>query len=152
MGSSERRFEGKVTLVTGGASGIGRATCIRLAEDGAQVFATDVNSAGLAETEAVVKDAGGAIQAGSFDVALRASCFESVQAAVDAAVIAGARSMQEGFSNSQIEYQIKSYINSMISTEESSLSCDEPEIDFPEDVVRAKKDILPAIRNDFPDF
>ena len=84
MGSSERRFEGKVTLVTGGASGIGRATCIRLAEEGAQVFATEDNSAGLAETEAVVKDAGGAIQAGIFDVALRASCFESVQAAVDA--------------------------------------------------------------------
>ncbi|MEM7493277.1 MAG: pilus assembly protein TadG-related protein [Pseudomonadota bacterium] len=64
-----------------------------------------------------------------------------VQAAVDAAVIAGARSMQEGFSNSQIEYQIKSYINSMISTEESSLSCDEPEIDFPEDTQDITVDI-----------
>lgn len=37
------RLEGKVALVTGGASGIGAATCRRLAAEGARVAVTDVN-------------------------------------------------------------------------------------------------------------
>ncbi|MGH6631632.1 MAG: SDR family NAD(P)-dependent oxidoreductase, partial [Burkholderiales bacterium] len=39
------RLEGKNALVTGGASGIGRATCIRFAEEGANIFAADRNMA-----------------------------------------------------------------------------------------------------------
>ncbi|HEY5012940.1 MAG TPA: SDR family NAD(P)-dependent oxidoreductase, partial [Acidimicrobiia bacterium] len=38
-GTSE--LAGKVALVTGGGSGIGRATCVRLAADGARVFVVD---------------------------------------------------------------------------------------------------------------
>jgi NAD(P)-dependent dehydrogenase (short-subunit alcohol dehydrogenase family) len=44
-----RRFEGKVALVTGAASGIGRATVDRLVEEGARVVAADVDAAALAE-------------------------------------------------------------------------------------------------------
>ncbi len=44
------RFEGKVAVVTGAASGVGRATTHRLASEGASVFGVDMNEAGLAET------------------------------------------------------------------------------------------------------
>ena len=78
------RFENKVALITGAASGIGRAVCVRLASEGARVFAMDIDLDGLAGTDTLVKDAGGSIQVGGFDVTERAQCFAAVQAAVDA--------------------------------------------------------------------
>jgi NAD(P)-dependent dehydrogenase (short-subunit alcohol dehydrogenase family) len=42
-------LDGRRALVTGGASGIGRATCIRMAEEGARVAVVDVNGAGADE-------------------------------------------------------------------------------------------------------
>lgn len=48
------RLEGRVALVTGGASGIGAATCRRLAGEGARVAVTDVNAEGAGEVAAEV--------------------------------------------------------------------------------------------------
>jgi meso-butanediol dehydrogenase/(S,S)-butanediol dehydrogenase/diacetyl reductase len=78
------RFNGKVALVTGAASGIGRSVCERLAGEGAEIFGVDINGDGLAETESILKAAGGTIQTGTFDITERSNCFEAVGAAVAA--------------------------------------------------------------------
>ena len=45
------RVEGKVALITGAGSGLGRASAIHLAEEGAYVIATDLNQISAAATE-----------------------------------------------------------------------------------------------------
>jgi NAD(P)-dependent dehydrogenase (short-subunit alcohol dehydrogenase family) len=52
------RLENKNALITGGASGIGRATAIRFAEEGANVFVADRHLAAAEETAASVKKLG----------------------------------------------------------------------------------------------
>lgn len=50
--ATPRRVEGKVALVVGAASGIGRAAAIMLAKNGATVWCSDINAEGAAETAA----------------------------------------------------------------------------------------------------
>jgi NAD(P)-dependent dehydrogenase (short-subunit alcohol dehydrogenase family) len=78
------RFDGKVALLTGAGSGIGRASAIRLAAEGAQVFLHDVDPDGLAATAATITDAGGTARTRVGDVTTRDECVATVAAAVDA--------------------------------------------------------------------
>lgn len=66
-----QRFAGKVAVVTGAGSGIGRALAIELARSGAKVAASDVDIEGLAQTEQQVKALGGAIKSDRLDVTER---------------------------------------------------------------------------------
>ncbi|WP_092802538.1 mycofactocin-coupled SDR family oxidoreductase [Rhodococcus globerulus] len=63
-----RRLEGARVLVTGAAGGMGRAHCIRLAEEGASVIALDMAASGLDETASAVRDLGGAAVTGIADI------------------------------------------------------------------------------------
>jgi dihydroanticapsin dehydrogenase len=53
------RLINKVVVVTGAGSGIGRATALRLAEEGARVVVVDRNPAGGEATQSLVRGAGG---------------------------------------------------------------------------------------------
>ncbi|MGH0030265.1 MAG: SDR family NAD(P)-dependent oxidoreductase [Myxococcota bacterium] len=78
------RYEGKVALVTGAASGIGRETALRLAAEGAKVYGADIDEAGSKETAERVRAAGGEMQTGRHDLTSRDDCFAAVAAAVAA--------------------------------------------------------------------
>jgi NAD(P)-dependent dehydrogenase (short-subunit alcohol dehydrogenase family) len=82
--STDRRFEGKVALITGAASGIGRAVALRLASEGGRVLGHDLNGDGLAETAALVADEGGTMQTRAGDISDPAECRAVVAACVDA--------------------------------------------------------------------
>src|SRR5207302_1531530 len=61
-------FKNKVVIVTGAASGIGRAIALRFAREGAQVVINDVNAAATAATVQTISDNGGSAIAVVADV------------------------------------------------------------------------------------
>ncbi len=72
-----RSLSGRVAVVTGAGSGIGRAIAKRLAEDTAKIAIWDINFAGAEETAQMIRDAGGTA------IAINADC--SDKAAIQAA-------------------------------------------------------------------
>jgi NAD(P)-dependent dehydrogenase (short-subunit alcohol dehydrogenase family) len=72
------RYAGKVALITGAASGIGRATAVRLAGEGATVVGVDINTAGLDAAAKQVAEAGGTFVSRTADVSVRDTCRQIV--------------------------------------------------------------------------
>ncbi|MBB4854980.1 NADP-dependent 3-hydroxy acid dehydrogenase YdfG [Mycobacteroides chelonae] len=64
-------FSGKVAVVTGAGSGIGRALAVELARSGAKVAISDVDGEGLAETERQVKALGAEVRSDRLNVVER---------------------------------------------------------------------------------
>jgi 3-oxoacyl-[acyl-carrier protein] reductase len=56
---ADGRLQGKAAIITGGASGFGRASALRFAREGAAVMVVDLNGAGAAEVAAEIEAAGG---------------------------------------------------------------------------------------------
>lgn len=76
-------LDGKVIVITGAASGIGRAACELFAKNGARIIAADVNEAGGLETADIVSSAGGAARFIKTNVALETDVKTMVNFAVD---------------------------------------------------------------------
>src|SRR4051812_37141140 len=93
-----KRFEGKTAFVTGAASGIGRATAIAFAAEGARVVVTDRSRASLQETVEHTKARGAEVLAQACDV----SKPDQVKAAVEQAVEAFGR-IDCAFNNAGVE-------------------------------------------------
>lgn len=77
------RLFGKIAVVTGGASGIGRAGCVLMAREGAKVVVADVDATRAHEVADEIKAAGGEALAVAVDVRDTASVQAMVAATVD---------------------------------------------------------------------
>jgi meso-butanediol dehydrogenase/(S,S)-butanediol dehydrogenase/diacetyl reductase len=77
-----QRFDNKVALVTGAASGIGKSTAIRLAQEGASVMLADINEEGLEETRQAINDIEGESAIVMLDVSSLKACQNAVASVI----------------------------------------------------------------------
>src|SRR2546421_55964 len=68
------RLKNKAALVTGAGNGIGRAVCLRFAEEGAAVLVCDINSENCRETVRLVRAAGGRAEESIADASKEPDC------------------------------------------------------------------------------
>lgn len=99
-------LDGKVTLITGAGSGIGRAAALAAAREGARVLVSDVSERGGEETAAAVRAAGGEARFRRCDVTRQ----EDVDALVRTAVEAWGR-LDGAFNNAGIEGRLVSAVD-----------------------------------------
>src|SRR4029450_12570048 len=97
-----KEFEGKVALITGGGSGIGRATALAFAREGAQVVIGNRNVERGEETVSRIRGGGGTASCQRTDVMVAAE----VASLVDHAVKACGR-LDVAFNNAGIEGEVK---------------------------------------------
>lgn len=76
-------MKGKVVLVTGAASGLGRATAIKLAEAGASICIVDINAVGLEETAGLAKPFGVDVLVHAANLTVYENCTAAVNATVN---------------------------------------------------------------------
>jgi NAD(P)-dependent dehydrogenase (short-subunit alcohol dehydrogenase family) len=79
-----QRLEGKNTVITGAGSGVGRASALRFAEEGARVACADRDLERAKETVQLVEAAGGTAIPIAADVAVEADVIAMLDATVDA--------------------------------------------------------------------
>ncbi len=79
----QREFEGKVALITGGGSGIGRATAVKFAAKGAQVVVADIDLHGGKETVQMIHECNDEAIFVRVDVAEEASVIALIEQAID---------------------------------------------------------------------
>ena len=99
---TSRRFEDRVAFVTGATTGIGRATALAFAREGASVVVADVAEEGNRETARLIEEAGGQ--------ALPVACDVTVEEDVAGALAAGAERfgrLDIAFNNAGIEQPVK---------------------------------------------
>lgn len=97
-----KEFGGKVALVTGGGSGIGRATALAFAREKAKVVIADRNVQRGEETVSIIRDAGGTATFRRTDVSVAAE----TQALVDYTMTTYGR-LNVAFNNAGIEGDVK---------------------------------------------
>ena len=83
MAKTPRYFAGKTIVITGAASGIGRATALIFAREKANVVCADINEDGVRETAEKINAIGGQALALTIDVTRREAVEDMVQLALD---------------------------------------------------------------------
>jgi NAD(P)-dependent dehydrogenase (short-subunit alcohol dehydrogenase family) len=95
-------YAGKVAFVTGAGSGIGRATALAFAREGASVVLSDISEQNIRDTARMIEELGGRVLAVACDVTRS----EEVQAALDETIETFGR-LDVAFNNAGVENEVK---------------------------------------------
>ena len=77
------RVKGKVAIVTGSGSGLGRAEAVLFAKEGAKVAVTDINDANGAETVEIIRAAGGEAEYWHLNASVESECADVLAKVVE---------------------------------------------------------------------